>query len=274
MEDIEKNNNNSVKFKIYFKEIIRRTTLSTEEISFVNLATSVQKIFNLDATKKYKLTWEDEEKDLVLFTSDTELKEAIQCCNGTLKIVVKEEGEDLAKRDPQNLVNMLDVFKELISSISSQNVNISNNNNNNNNGDKKRKEHEDFNYPESRIGLATCDCCNEKIVGKRLKCEICQDYDLCEICSKINEDQPFHAHSFKIVNGSSFRKRFCDQIFQQLNTFENSPSFQFEEKKGDDEELKNGKQEESKKPEQTESMIIESLEQLAITENQKPKNRT
>jgi len=90
------------------------------------------------------LTWEDEDRELILFTTDLELQEGIDCCKGVMKIVVKEEGESLTKRDPQNLANMLDVFKDLISTMSSQNGNVVpnliNNNNNNNNADEKKKK--------------------------------------------------------------------------------------------------------------------------------------
>jgi len=62
---------------------------------------------------------------------------------------------------------------------------------------------------------ATCDCCQEQIVGNRHKCETCPDYDLCDTCLKINQDKPFHAHAFKLINSREYywqqRKQFCQQ---------------------------------------------------------------
>jgi len=66
---------------------------------------------------------------------------------------------------------------------------------------------------------AFCDCCQQKIVGNRHKCETCPDYDLCDTCLKINQDKPFHAHSFKLINSREYyieqRKQHCQKFFQR-----------------------------------------------------------
>jgi len=61
---------------------------------------------------------------------------------------------------------------------------------------------------------ATCDCCKERIIGERRKCETCPDYDLCDTCFKINQEKPFHAHSFKLITKEYYfekRRQFCQQ---------------------------------------------------------------
>jgi len=62
--------------------------------------------------------------------------------------------------------------------------------------------------PEEKVvHSANCDVCKERIVGHRHKCETCDDYDLCDNCFKINSEQPFHTHPFKLITTDIHQKK-------------------------------------------------------------------
>ncbi|CAG9540934.1 unnamed protein product [Cercopithifilaria johnstoni] len=104
-----------------------------------------------------KLGWEDEEGDLICFSTDEELRGALQTAtNGQLRI---QTIEDLSKCEKEK--SERDTKKE----------------------SKKVKEIHPF---------VTCNHCDQPLYGIRYKCCVCDDFDLCEECEK-DGTHPDHA---------------------------------------------------------------------------------
>eukprot|EP01117_Protostelium_nocturnum_P019911 TRINITY_DN874_c0_g1_i1.p1 TRINITY_DN874_c0_g1~~TRINITY_DN874_c0_g1_i1.p1 ORF type:complete len:416 (+),score=144.48 TRINITY_DN874_c0_g1_i1:156-1403(+) len=73
-----------------------------------------------------------------------------------------------------------------------------------------------FFMPSKRVASeivhhATCDSCQDRIVGLRFKCESCPDYDLCGLCFQ-NQEEIHPAHGFRIIEKNDSvcpRNRCC-----------------------------------------------------------------
>ncbi|VDK76904.1 unnamed protein product [Litomosoides sigmodontis] len=103
-----------------------------------------------------KLGWEDEEGDLIYFSTDDELRGALQTvANNQLRI------QTIAERPKREEKLEKDTKKE----------------------NKKVKEIHPF---------VTCDHCDQPLYGIRYKCSVCDDFDLCEECEK-DGTHPDHA---------------------------------------------------------------------------------
>ncbi|KAL3985685.1 Zinc finger ZZ type family protein [Acanthocheilonema viteae] len=104
-----------------------------------------------------KLGWEDEEGDLIYFSTDEELRSALLTArNNQLRI---QTIEDLSKREKEKPER--EAKKE----------------------NKKVKEIHPF---------VTCNRCDQPLYGIRYKCCVCDDFDLCEECEK-DGTHPDHA---------------------------------------------------------------------------------
>jgi len=117
------------------------------------------------ANKKYTLGWRDGENDLIIFSSDDELTEALgYVSDGVFKIYIDEKQDEPCGPPPP--------FQE---------------------ESRCRRG-------GGRAGLhrhVVCDGCQGPVVGVRYKCEVCPDYDLCEGC----KTKGIHSeHSFKAID--------------------------------------------------------------------------
>jgi len=228
-----------ITFKLFHKNEIRRLTLSP---TFKTLKETAFQIFALDTNQKYQFQYEDDEEDLVTFSSDLELKEAIKAsASKILRIFVKSEeevknenkeeqsdsesdeseneNEDESENEDQNdneteidiqipLGGFLNLFEKIFSGSdrSFERRNFC---------QQHHHQQHQHQQPQHLVHPATCDCCQERIIGNRYKCETCPDYDLCNNCFKINEEKAFHIHSFKLINSKEYyfeqRRQFCQQ---------------------------------------------------------------
>ncbi|EJD76595.1 zinc finger protein, variant 1 [Loa loa] len=103
-----------------------------------------------------KLGWKDEDGDIIYFSTDEELRNALQIAtNNQLRI---QTIEDLSQREKEK---SKDTKKE----------------------NKKMKEIHPF---------VTCNRCDQPLYGIRYKCCVCDDFDLCEECEK-EGTHPDHA---------------------------------------------------------------------------------
>jgi len=130
---------------------IRRFGVDTDVCSNYNYFVSkLTAIFPGLSGKTYSLGWRDSENDLVLFSSDEELTEALGYVNdGIFKVYITEKGEAT------------------------------------NQGLGADKPCEWKRGPRVHWGV-TCDGCQGSVVGLRFKCEVCPDFDLCEGCKGKN----------------------------------------------------------------------------------------
>jgi len=149
-----------------------------------------------------KLLIEDEEKDWITVSSDTELQEAFKfgakqnhlnikaiCINrpSTVPVVpIKYKHKDLlesAEEPIKDLNNLRDILglKPLISDP------------------LPTSTHSPIRHP------AICDSCDQDICGIRYKCSVCPDYDLCSSCEDRNMANSFHPpqHYFLKINKPS-----------------------------------------------------------------------
>jgi len=122
----------------------------------------------------------------------------------------KDEIKESEKKEKDDLVTFISNIISNVESMCSEKKKRQTNNQQNQN--QNQIQTEPFEHP------AICDCCQNKLIGNRHKCKICPDYDLCDKCLKINSQQPFHSHSFQLINTKEYyveqKKSFC-QFFQQ-----------------------------------------------------------
>ncbi|XP_071483957.1 sequestosome-1-like [Diadema antillarum] len=133
--------------------------------SFEYLSKKVSQVFpSLGSPENFTIAWKDTEGDLITFSSDDELMEALGQLNEDIfRIYVKENRK--GRRD-----------RECPGKSSTDGP-----------PPKQGTEEEVF-HPG-----VICDGCNNRIRGPRFKCVTCPDYDLCKFC----EGQGIHPeHSF------------------------------------------------------------------------------
>ena len=171
----------SLTIKAFYQDEIRRIPVDhTNASSFDYLEGKVRNAFpNLPAKGRLQFRWKDVEGDIITFSTDDELVEALGSVeNGIFKIYLqkkeKNQGETFADGAAGG-----NPFR----------------------GGPVAWPHFDFDF--SRFAPApkddqthegvTCDGCNKNpIVGTRYKCSSCLDYDLCKEC-KDKEVHNFHS---------------------------------------------------------------------------------
>lgn len=178
----------SLTIKAFYQDEIRRIPVDhTNASSFDYIEGKVRNAFaNLPPKGKLQFRWKDVEGDVITFSTDDELVEALGSVeNGIFKIYLnkkeKNQGETFADG-----VGDGNPFR----------------------GSPMAWPHFDFDFsrfaPASKDDQThegvTCDGCNKTpIVGTRYKCSTCLDYDLCKDC----KDKEVHNfHSFEEIEKS------------------------------------------------------------------------
>jgi hypothetical protein len=191
----------------------------------------------LSEVKLQKLLIEDEEKDWITISSDTELQEAFKFGAKKNHLFVKaictrkpnlqpikatlippRKARPCSVTEPNKCsMNMYDKHRKraVVSTI----LNTVNENppvtaSNQSNCSK---------YQPLKGHNAICDSCNKYILGVRYKCSVCLDYDLCSACEEKNMTQNFHPekHYFLKINiPQLFRRPFHVNVTNKPNDLE------------------------------------------------------
>ena len=148
--------------KVFYKTDIRRFELKNlNGVTFREFKSTVLKLFTCQTQNEdgVKLRWKDSDGDLILFSSDEELRHAIsQNVSGTFLVFMDQSGS-------------LDLMRQLQNSESVDSmVCIS--------------QSKPTRSPGVHGGIR-CDgygCPVNNISGIRFKCKVCDDFDLCKIC--------------------------------------------------------------------------------------------
>ncbi|KAM3716810.1 Sequestosome-1 [Dirofilaria immitis] len=149
--------NNMVNIKWDHFGVYRRFQLPMDAIGVNLYRLLLNKIINVVPDFMGKLGWKDEEGDIIHFSTDEELRAALQIItNNQLRI---QTIEDLPQCEKERASR--DTEKE----------------------NKRMKEIHPF---------VTCNRCDQPLYGIRYKCCICDDFDLCEECEK-DGTHPDHA---------------------------------------------------------------------------------
>lgn len=142
---------------------IRRFALNGNSNLYEQLVDKIQSAYGelLPNKSEIKTYWQDEENELVGFSTDSEMQYACDLLSA-IKASKPYEG------------NLGAVFKVYVS--------------------RKVNKEEKPNSEEKPLHFGvTCDGCNGKIYGNRFKCNECPDYDLCEPC----EEKKLHTEHTK-----------------------------------------------------------------------------
>lgn len=133
--------------------------LDNNKTLYKSLIEKIQQAYGsfISESQEIRTYWQDEENELVGFTSDAELQYAIDL-QAALKI-----------SSPYGKSSM---FKVYIAIKPKQ-------------GTQLPEEPELQEEPYIHFGV-TCDGCDGSVIGNRYKCIICPDYDLCEECKGKN----------------------------------------------------------------------------------------
>ena len=160
----------SLTVKAIFKEEIRRINVdSTSASSYDYLEGKIRAGFpNLPPKEKTLLKWKDADGDLVTFSSDEELLEALSSAdNGILRIYIEKRvstGRGWPHENPAMLNDIQDFVGQLGAGLGNM----------------------PFAVNQVHHGV-TCDNCDtNNIQGTRFKCMECEDYDLCATCKSLN----------------------------------------------------------------------------------------
>jgi sequestosome 1 len=146
VKEIRRFNLTNVSSEILYNELIEKI-----KISFGDL---------VGDKKELKTYWQDEENELIGFSSSTEMLYAIDVLTA---INISSGKSQFASR----------LFKIYITAA------------------KLNKTQSEYNFgtyeeePQVHLGVV-CDGCNGSIIGNRYKCKICPDYDLCSECKNKN----------------------------------------------------------------------------------------
>ena len=93
--------------------------------------------------------------------------------------------------------------------------------------DKKHKENKDNNKRKEIHYRIICDGCNmEPIMGKRYRCKVCDNFDLCEKCYENNKTNMNHKHEFECIEKSEFPKP--NNVLQSSFNFGNYGNFRYD----------------------------------------------
>jgi hypothetical protein len=122
----------------------------TKEI-YQNLLEKIRLAYGFSHDFALKLYWKDEEDDLVVLSNDIEFQTAYNISNGSVRIYFIESNRQ--QNDYYPIAEYNDFKIEINKSI------------------------------QKHPGV-TCDGCRGLIVGIRYMCKHCEDYDLCENCTK------------------------------------------------------------------------------------------
>lgn len=115
--------------------------------SYAYLAKKIEQVFPIVRGKIFKLFWKDADNEMITFSSDEELIEALGSISGyVFRVFVKVDGT--LKQD--------ETFS----------------------GDNRSSSDQ----PGPAHTGVVCDGCNKSIFGIRFKCVVCPDFDLCLTC--------------------------------------------------------------------------------------------
>ena len=163
---------------------IRRFNLATEGSKGIydQLVDKIAQSFGdlLPSREAIRTYWQDDENELVGFSSDTELQYAID-----LQTAIR-----LSKpydRHPSQSVGPSSLFKVYVARK------------------KTCEAGKDSGEKEPLHFGVVCDACNGSIVGIRYKCAICPDYDLCSGCKSKGAHRDTE-HAFNAIEKPNFWK--------------------------------------------------------------------
>ena len=169
--------------------------INTNEDLYVRLIAEIQKEFEdvISVKEKIETYFKDDEDELVTFNRSSQIFSQIRNNNNSnkLKIYIRSiESTIKSSEDPTS---------KFIGDIE----------------DNQHKEVIPTSNKLLHIGVI-CDGCRGSIIGKRFKCNLCEDYDLCESCCKKNVHTD-HTDNFKKISPTKtfFEGFFCDICFKK-----------------------------------------------------------
>jgi hypothetical protein len=181
----------SLTLKVFFNDEIRRVAVDASAVSnFEYLSEKVRAGLNNQLPKQVVFKWKDAEGDLVTFSTDDELMEALQTVdNGVLKIFVEKKTPKGGRQEPDGAQTAGSPHWPF-PGMNPFNMGA------------HAPGMSDLPHLFGSVGLGgqavhpgiTCDGCQTNpIKGKRFKCGVCPDYDLCQTC----KDKGVHSeHEF------------------------------------------------------------------------------
>jgi hypothetical protein len=170
--------------KVYYRDQIRRFTLtrSTDFKTFVSYVSDLYQTLDVNPIFKY----EDEEKEYVTFSTESEWKEVLKQNFEILRIVI-EDGKKAKKNSLE--IRPGDVVYEL------NNTEIKN---------YLKTGEINVKLPGSGHFGVICDGCSAPdFTGDRYHCLACPDFDFCKKCMKKYDEKHFHGeHKFERIKES------------------------------------------------------------------------
>lgn len=174
---------------------IRRFTIGNKAGIYQEMVEKIRAAYNglIEANEEIRTYWQDEENELVGFSSDSEMQFAIDI-QAALKASKSYEGS-----------SPLSIFKVYVSKMMPK--------------IKNEPKMGQTKFATLHPGIV-CDGCDSSIYGLRFKCAVCPDYDLCNSCEdkgmhqehkKIKIDKP---HGFK-MRCPYFGRRNCHKSTNQ-----------------------------------------------------------
>jgi hypothetical protein len=188
--------------KIYLQPTnnIRRFIVKEDE-SFETFAGTVLEAFAVK-DQSYQWQYEDDEKDMVLVSSDMEWKEALKYkdSNGLLRVYLAPtvKPEEISK------LSMTIEIEDKPAKKKHQR--------------KHSKHHEHKSNPNTcHIGIICDGCDSLDFAGKRYKCLVCPDFDLCGKCYKYALKNDWHTkHNFRRIDKELSRDDKLDLEVQMM----------------------------------------------------------
>jgi hypothetical protein len=249
--------------KLYFSDEIRKITINkdTKYSEFLNQITEFLKKKENKITleiveKNYTFQYMDTEGDIITFSSEEEFKDVLENNSSLLKITVKslKENKEEPKKENENQnfeINIGDTLKNLFGiDLGEFGKNLSETsgwkdkcgnwkekcgNWRNKCGNWKEKcenwkeKCKEKNSENQVHKFITCDGCQKApIIGKRFKCNDCDDFDYCSECYEKKDLEHNKTHTFKMIerprhhygyhghqHGKNFEKGKCPYFNQQ-----------------------------------------------------------